>query len=113
MLSVSRCPACGETAFPVRDRCAACGAATPDAVGIAGRGRVVASTWVPGAFGIDGFGIDGFGADGFGVAWVDLEDGPRVQVLVADAAPGPDAPGTVEVRVLEGVALPVFSPEPA
>lgn len=75
---------------------------------IGGRGRVVASTWVPGAFG-----IDGFGAGGFGVAWVDLEDGPRVQVLVADAAPAAGTPGAVDVRVLEGVDLPVFSVESA
>jgi uncharacterized OB-fold protein len=106
MLPVSRCAACGETAFPPRDQCARCSAPSPDTGSSDGRGRVVASTWVPTAFG-----IPGFGADGFGVAWVDLDDGPRVQVLVADGAPGPDTRGTVDLQVLEGVDLPVFAPE--
>jgi uncharacterized OB-fold protein len=106
MLSVTRCPACGEIAFPPRDQCARCGAASPDVVSASGRGRVVASTWVPAAFG-----IEGFGADGFGVAWVDLDGGPRVQVLVGEQAPDPDTTGTVDVRVLEGIDLPVFVPE--
>ena len=73
-----------------------------------GRGRVVASTWVP-----TPFGIEGFGADGYGVSWVDLEGGPRVQALVADVAPLRDATGTVDVVILDGVALPVFAPEAA
>jgi len=66
----------------------------------------VASTWVPAPFG-----LEGFASDGYGVAWVDLDDGPRVQVLVADAAPARDATGTVDVVILEGVELPVFAPE--
>jgi hypothetical protein len=57
------------------------------------------------------FGLEGFGADGYGVAWVDLDDGPRVQVLVADVAPEPDARGTVELSELNAVPLPVFVPE--
>ena len=106
MLPISRCPACGEAASPPRDHCARCGAESPGSDPSDGRGRVVASTWVPGAFG-----LEGFGPDGFGVAWVDLDDGPRVQVLVAGGPPGPDARGTVDLVVVEGVDLPVFAPE--
>jgi hypothetical protein len=55
--------------------------------------------------------MEGFGGDGYGVAWVDLDAGPRVQALVADAAPPRDARGAVEVVILDGVELPVFAPE--
>lgn len=106
MVPVSRCPTCGAMAFPARDRCAACGTETPDSTSLDGAGRVVASTWVPSAFG-----LEGFGADGFGVVWVDLDDGPRVQALVADGAPAPDVVGRVDLVVLEGVDLPVFAAE--
>ena len=68
-----------------------------------GAGQVVAATWVPSPFG-----LEGFGGDGYGVAWVDLDDGPRVQALVADTAPPADARGSVHVVVLEGVTIPVF-----
>jgi uncharacterized OB-fold protein len=105
MLWVSRCAVCGEVAFPPRDQCAKCGDASQETVTLEARGRVVASTWVPSRFG-----LDGFGAEGFGVAWVDLDGGPRVQVL-ADTAPAPDTRGTVDVAVLEGVDLPLFRTE--
>jgi hypothetical protein len=68
-----------------------------------GAGRVVAATFVPSPFG-----LEGFGGDGYGVAWVDLDDGPRVQVLVGDASPPADARGAVDVIELEGVPIPVF-----
>jgi hypothetical protein len=64
---------------------------------------VVAAPSVPAAFG-----LEGFGGNGFGVAWIDLDDGPRVQVLVADAAPPADARGAVDILVLEDVTIPVF-----
>ena len=68
-----------------------------------GAGRVVAATFVHSAFG-----LEGFGGDGYGVAWIDLDDGPRVQVLVADTAPEADARGAVDIIVLEDVTIPVF-----
>ena len=71
-----------------------------------GAGRLVMATWVPGRFG-----LEGFGGDGYGVAWVDLDAGPRVQVLVEGAAPDPYTRGTVEVVTVEPVELPVFRPE--
>jgi hypothetical protein len=64
------------------------------------------ATWVPARFG-----LDGFGGDGYAVAWVDLDAGPRVQVLVEGSAPDPESRGTVEVVPVEPVELPVFRPE--
>ena len=75
---------------------------------LGGRGRVAAATWVPGRFG-----LEGFGADGYSVAWVELDDGPRVQALVADAAPARDTRGVVDVVILDGVEVPVFVAEAA
>jgi uncharacterized OB-fold protein len=106
VLVAARCSVCGEVSYPPRDRCARCGAAATEIAELEGHGRVIASTWVPAPFG-----LEGFAPDGYGVAWVDLDDGPRVQVLVADAAPPRDAPGSVGVLTLEGVELPVFEPE--
>jgi uncharacterized OB-fold protein len=106
VLVAARCPACGEASFPPRDRCLHCGTSPLDAADLDGGGRIVAATWVPSPFG-----KEGFGADGYGVAWVDLDAGPRVQVLVAEAAPARDSRGTVDVVTLDGVELPVFVPE--
>jgi len=66
-------------------------------------GVACAATFVPAAFG-----LEGFGGSGYGVVWIDLDDGPRVQALVADAAPPADARGAVDVIVLEDVTIPVF-----
>jgi len=103
MLVIARCPSCGERSFPPRDRCAQCGSVGQEAMDHDGAGRVVAATFVPAAFG-----LEGFGGSGYGVAWIDLDDGPRVQALVADAAPPADARGAVDVIVLEDVTIPVF-----
>jgi uncharacterized OB-fold protein len=88
-----RCPRCGAPGAPVE---------------LAGRGHVVASTWVTASLG-----LDDFGADGYGVAWIDLDDGPRVQALVAGAAPDPDVHGTVDIVEVGALAAPVFIPEPS
>jgi hypothetical protein len=69
---------------------------------------VWASTWVPAESP-----IAGFGAAGYAVAWIELPDGSRRQVLVAgDSAPPPRTRGslrtvelgedTVELFVEEG-----------
>jgi len=103
MLVIAQCPSCGERSFPPRDRCAQCGSVGQEAVDHDGAGRVIAATFVPSAFG-----IEGFGGDGYGVAWVDLDGGPRVQALVADAAPPAGAHGAVDVLVLHDVTIPVL-----
>jgi hypothetical protein len=64
------------------------------------------ATWVP-----TRFGLDGIGGEGYAVAWVDLDAGPRVQVVAEGSAPDPDVRGTVEIVTLEGVEVPVFRSE--
>jgi uncharacterized OB-fold protein len=103
MLVIAQCPSCGERSFPPRDRCAQCGSVGQEAVDHDGAGQVVAATFVPSAFG-----LEGFGSGGYGVAWIDLDDGPRVQALVAAAAPPAAARGGVDIIVLEEVTIPVF-----
>ena len=105
MLPGIRCSACGLVSSPPRDSCPRCGATDLASVELDG-GQVVASTWVPSKYG-----KDGFGADGFGVAWVDLDDGPRVQVFVAASAPPAGVRGVVNLLPIDGAELPVFEPE--
>jgi hypothetical protein len=67
------------------------------------RATVWAATWVPSRSP-----IDGFGADGYAVAWIDLDEGERIQVLVDGPAPAPGAAGTVESRAFGDASVQVF-----
>jgi len=106
MLHGVRCSTCGHTSVPPRDICPACGAGELVETTLTGDARVFAATWIPSPFA-----LEGFGADGFAVAWVDLDGGPRVQVLAEGHAPEPGVPGTVHTVVLEPYSLPVFRAE--
>ena len=105
MLAGARCSSCGHISVPPRDSCPACGSQGLEATTIAGGARVYAATWIPGAFA-----LEGFGGEGYAVAWVDLDQGPRIQVLVEGGAPAPDTPGTVDAIALEPYSIPVFRP---
>ena len=81
-LTGSRCDSCGDVAFPARRVCGRCGARELSPTRLSGRGVVAATTNVvtPPA------GFD----HPIEVALVDLEEGPRLFVLLT--APSP--PGT-------------------
>jgi hypothetical protein len=73
-----------------------------------GDGTVWAATAVPSPSP-----VDGFGTDGYCVAWVDLDAGARVQVLVdSPAAPDPGTRGVVTVIGEGASAFPRFDPRP-
>ena len=70
---------------------------------------VWASTWVPAESP-----IAGFGAAGYAVAWIELADGSRRQVLVAgNGAPPPGARGSVRSVELDDETVELFVQEGA
>lgn len=71
-------------------------------------GSVWAATWVPAASP-----IAGFGESGYAVAWIDLADGRRVQVLVDGTAPTPGTTGRIERRPVGEATVELFVPEGA
>jgi hypothetical protein len=70
---------------------------------------VWASTWVP-----TESPIEGFGAGGYAVAWVDLGDGSRRQLLVSgDRAPAPLTHGSIRTAQLGDETVELFFAEGA
>jgi hypothetical protein len=64
------------------------------------------STWVLGRHPLSEDGVVGYA-----VAWIDLDEGERVQHLVmAEEAPLPGTLGAVTVEVMGGYEVPVFVP---
>jgi uncharacterized OB-fold protein len=75
----SRCTRCGEVFFPRRAVCAAClGRALEDTL-LGPRGTLYTFTWVH----VPLFGALRAEAGSYGVGQVDLEEGPRVQAVLA------------------------------
>jgi hypothetical protein len=65
-----------------------------------------AATWISGPCPVEGFGND----DGYAVAWVQVDDGPRLQALVAGAnAPAPGTRGWVNRHLVGDESIDVFS----
>ena len=70
--------------------------------------KVWAATWVSGPCPVDGFGE----ASGYSVAWVQVSDGPRLQVLVNGSdAPAPGIPGRVSTRSVDDQSFEAFTPD--
>ena len=69
--------------------------------------EVWGSTWVPGPSPVEGFGDD----TGYSVAWVRVDDGTMLQVVVnAAAAPAPGVTGEVWSAAVRAETIDVFSP---
>lgn len=50
-----------------------------------------------------------YGTEGYSVAWVDTDDGGRLQVLVDGARPAPGTVGRLIVRTLDDQVIEMFS----
>jgi crotonobetainyl-CoA:carnitine CoA-transferase CaiB-like acyl-CoA transferase len=73
------------------------------------RGVVWAATWVPVTSPVPGLGAR---SDGYTVAWVDVDDGRRVQLFVdAEAPSDPGVRGTLRRSVIDGHEVDVFRPD--
>ncbi len=69
--------------------------------------EVWGSTWIPGPAPVDGFGDDA----GYSVAWVRVQDGPMLQVVVdGAAAPAPGVTGEVRSAEVGDETIDVFTP---
>jgi hypothetical protein len=69
---------------------------------------VWAATWVSGPCPVDGFG----GESGYSVAWVQVSDGPRLQVLVDGSdAPAPGISGRVSTHAVGDQSIDLFTPD--
>jgi hypothetical protein len=73
-----------------------------------GTAEVWASTWVPGPAPMEGIGD----ASGYAVAWVQVHDGPMLQVVVdGDAPPAPGASGRLRSGAIGDETIDVFVPD--
>jgi hypothetical protein len=64
---------------------------------------VWSSTWVPAPSP-----LPGFGGDGYAVCWVDLADGPRIQVLGCGGPLEPGTTGAVRRATFDGIVMELF-----
>jgi uncharacterized OB-fold protein len=109
-LLASRCTDCGETFFPRRAVCARCLAADLVDTTLGPHGRLYTFTWVH----VPLFGTRGAEARGYGVGQIDLDEGPRVQAVLAlgreDLAIGMDLELQLETlrRTDEGDEVVIF-----
>lgn len=108
-LRLPRCRGCGEVWWPAGPVCPRCLSDQIEWFRASGRGRVAAWVVFHRAY------FAGFAADvPYNVAWVELEEGPRVTSNIIEAAPEDLRVGLpVEVvfeRVTDEVTLPKFRP---